>query len=263
MKVLRNWKNWLFPGLTLLIVAGLAVLPLWLSASQDGRLADVVHAEELGEDSNFPARPPELPGRLWLLVQRNSMPENLTIVDQELEGTELDRASGQARTELRRLEETGVLPEGFTESLESFNGNRVYLRDQSDLSSAAFLEMNAYSQKRSAGLWAYLDGESGRILALETYSEYFEKHSLDVEASGRAFLDGLGVEYEPLAAAKADAKFGEALFRLPDSKALYLIQQQWGTVQIRPEADWELLNTLIQEGETVGASVYDALGYDG
>ena len=259
---MRNWKNWLFPGLTVLIVAGLAVLPLWLSAAQDGRLTGVVHAEELGEDSNFPARPPDLPGRIWLLVQRNSMPENLTIVEQMLEGPELERASAQARTELRRLEGAGVLPEGFAESLEGFNGNRVYLRDQSDLSSAAFLEMNAYSQKRSNGLWIYLDGESGRLLALETYSEGFAKNPLDVEAAGRAFLDGLGVEYELLSAAE-DAKSGEALFRLPDSKALYIIQQRWNTVQIQPEADWELLDTLIQEGETVGASVYDALGYDG
>lgn len=260
MKVLRNWKNWLFPGLTLLIVAGLAVLPLWLSASQDGRLTGVVHAEELGEDSNFPARPPDLPGRIWLLVQRNSMPENLTIVDQELEGTELDRASGQVRTELRRLEETGVLPEGFTESLESFNGNRVYLRDQSDLSSAAFLEMNAYSQKRSAGLWAYLDGESGQILSLDVYSMLLAKGPTDAETVGWMFLDGLGCGCEFW-----ESYGGEAVFRVPDTSILYMVRHFGENLRIIPYVDLNAYYTDADQREALGLgnSSIGAPYYDG
>ena len=78
---MRNWKNWLFPLLTALTVTALALLPLHLSTLEDGRLTGTVHTEPLAADNNFPARPPDLPGRIWLLLQLAEMPENLTVMN--------------------------------------------------------------------------------------------------------------------------------------------------------------------------------------
>ena len=69
---MRNWKNWLAPILTCLTVAALALVPLRLSILRDGELTGAVHTEMLAEDSNFPAKPPELPRRLQLLPSRGS-----------------------------------------------------------------------------------------------------------------------------------------------------------------------------------------------
>ena len=82
---MSNWKNWLFPILTGLTVTALALLPLRLSTLEDGELTGTVHAEPLKADNNFPSKPPELPGRLWLLAQYHSIPDFLTIVGQEPE----------------------------------------------------------------------------------------------------------------------------------------------------------------------------------
>ena len=74
--------------LTLLTVLALALLPPRLSALGDGALLGGVHSEELGEDSNFPARPPDLPGRIELLATQQTAPERLTIAEQVLESPE-------------------------------------------------------------------------------------------------------------------------------------------------------------------------------
>ena len=51
---MRNWKNWLFPILTALTVAALALLPLRLSVLEDRELTGTVHAEALTAENNFP-----------------------------------------------------------------------------------------------------------------------------------------------------------------------------------------------------------------
>ena len=82
---MRNWKNWLAPIFTCLTVVALALLPLRLSMLQDKTLTGTVHTEPLAEDSNFPAKPPELLRRLQLLAQQREFAETLTIIGQELE----------------------------------------------------------------------------------------------------------------------------------------------------------------------------------
>ena len=168
---MRNWKNWLFPILTALTVAALSLLPLRLSTLEDGRLAETVHAEPLTADNNFPFKPPELPGRVWLLVQYHSMPEFLTIVQQEPEAEKQKELSAQARTELQKLAELGILPETSGVYNADFSASLLYLRDQRDLSSASFAMLDAYDQKAGKILSLYLDQESGHILALELFSK--------------------------------------------------------------------------------------------
>ena len=147
---MRNWKNWLFPILTALTVTALALLPMRLSTLEDSKLTGTDHAEDLSEDSNFPFKPPDLPGRIWLLVRLNEMPENLTIMSQELEGEDRDR-------EMRRLREAladlgSLLPPSTAALLteadgDSWDWSRYYLRDQTDLSSASFITASTYDQK--------------------------------------------------------------------------------------------------------------------
>ncbi len=230
---MRNWKNWLPPVLTVLMVGCLALLPLRLSVLRDGTLMGTVHAEELGEGSNFPARPPELPGRVWLLAKRDAWPDGLTIVDQRLEEAELDRALEQAQTELEELEAAGILPPAFAEIIDGVTGNRVYLRDQADLSSAGFLELNAYRKGTGEDVRLYLDGESGRILAI---SGWFPGEPLDPEAVGRAFLDRLGLAYET---ERVEPPSASAFFTLTESAAFYQVFRVGSFLQIAPRIDWQ------------------------
>ena len=243
----RNWKNGLFPLLTCLTVAGLTLLPLRLSVLEDRRLTGVVHSEELGEDSSFPARTPDLPGRLWLLAQRNSLPEHLTIVEQILEREELDRTAALALAGLRELEESGVLPEGLTGDIEGFSGSRMFLRDQSDLSSASFVEISTYAQKTADYLRLCLDGESGRILSLEVYSILLAKNLTDAETVGQTFLDGLGCACEFW-----ESYGGEAVFRVPGTSVLYMFRQFGENLGIYPYVDLDAYYTDADRREALG-----------
>ena len=182
---MRNWKNGLFPILTALTVAALSLLPLRLSTLEDGRLAETVHAEPLTADNNFPFKPPELPGRVWLLVQYHSMPEFLTIVQQEPEAEKQKELSAQARTELQKLAELGILPETSGVYNADFSASLLYLRDQRDLSSASFAMLDAYDQKAGKILSLYLDQESGHILALELFSKQLRDFPAAAETIGR------------------------------------------------------------------------------
>ena len=144
---MRNWKNWLLPLLTALTVGALALLPLRLSTLEDDRLTGTVHAEDLTADNNFPSKPPELPGRIRLLTQYQSVPELLTIVGQEPEAAKLEELSNQAWAELARLVKLGILPEKSGVYNRGFRGSLLYLRDQRDLSSAAFAMLDTFNEE--------------------------------------------------------------------------------------------------------------------
>lgn len=232
---MRNWKNWLFPLLTALTVTALALLPLRLSTLEDGELTGTVHAEPLTADNNFPARPPELPGRVRLLAQYQSAPDLLTIVGQEPEAKKREELSAQARRELERLAELGVLPEKSNTYDAEFYAGLLYLRDQRDLSSAAFSLLNTYDKQTREYLSFYLDGESGQILSLEMNSELLWEFSASAQSIGRTFFDGLGLEYELL----NDAQEDFAAFRPADSAAVYWVRRYDDYLGITLEVDWE------------------------
>ncbi len=242
---MRDWKNWLFPLLTCLIALGLALLPLRLSLREDSRLTGVVHCEELQEDSNFPAKVPDLPGRIRLLAQMRSVPDALTIMDQYLEAAALEEAAAQVRKELQRLSDAGILPEMLAESIDEFSGSRVYLRNQSDLSSASFLNMNAFNVDLGAYFQLVLDGETGQMLSLElngwNMGKFSNANSLEI---GRLFLDGLGLTYTE----KTYEKGIISVFSLPEIQAQYFVQSFfYDGLFITPQVDWELLDQMAQD----------------
>lgn len=246
---MRNWKNWLFPILTALTVAALALLPLRLSTLEDGELTGTVHAEPLTADNNFPARPPDLPGRVRLLAQYRSVPEFLTIAAQEPEEKKLAELSAQARADLKRLVELGVLPEKSDTYDGAFYGSVFYLRDQRDLSSAAFAELSGYDDETREHLLLCLDGESGHILALDMTSELLWDFPVPAEDAGKAFLEGLGLDYtldETLM-----GKGETATFRLTDSGARCVCRKYRDYLEIFLEVDWE----------TADDSLRAAMGY--
>ncbi|MDE6456727.1 MAG: hypothetical protein K2L38_12715 [Dysosmobacter sp.] len=258
-----NWKNWLFPILTALTVAALALLPLRLSTLEDGRLTGTVHTEPLAADNNFPSKPPELPGRIWLLAQSRSIPENLTIVGQELDREKLEELSAQARAELEDLAELGVLPEGAEACGAGLDGSLLYLRDQTDLSSAAFAELSAYDKPSSQHLYLCLDGQSGKILSLtlEKVGESLLEFSSPAEASGKAFFDRLGLKYELLRSFENTLWESYAVFRLTDSETLYHVGQIGTSLRITPEVDWEKVDDGIRAAmgyPPVSSVIYDA-----
>lgn len=236
---MRNWKNGLFPILTALTVAALALLPLRLSTLEDGRLTGAVHAEPLTADNNFPAKPPELPGRIWLLVQWQEMPENLTIMSQELEGADRDREMRNLREALGALgsllsPEAALLAEADGGSWDWF---RYYLRDQTDLSSASFVVVSTYDKSRRATLSATMDGESGQILRLAFHNVVGVPCAASALELGEAILDQLGLEYVP-----EQGFDSSAYFRLPDCKSLFWIVKEWNGLDFNFTLDWSAVD---------------------
>lgn len=238
-----NWKNWLFPLLTALTVAALALLPLRLSTLGDGRLTGTVHAEPLAGDNNFPSKPPELPGRVWLLVQWREMPENLTVMSQELDGEERDREMRNLR---EALEDLGSLlsPEAAALLAEADGGSwdwfRYYLRDQTDLSSASFVVASTYDKSRRVSLYATMDGESGQLVSLALHCEDGVSCGASTLELGKAILDRLGLNYTP----EQDSDTS-AYFRLPDCGSLFWIVKEWNELDFSFTLDWSAVDEEI------------------
>ena len=232
---MRRWRNALLPLLTVLTVLCLSLLPSRLSEARDRGLLGTVHAEELGEDSNFPYRPPSLSGRIWLAAQGNDLPDTLAEVHQELVGTELDRAGAAALAEVRALEDLGILPEGLPEEEAVVYGTWGYLRDPADLASASFLEMQLVWEERGEYLSLLLDGETEKTLTLDYVSLANRKRSLDMESLGRAFLERLELDssWEEL-----DMSKQYAAFRLPESHTVYSFFMDGITLRVVPQVDW-------------------------
>lgn len=237
---MRNWKNWLFPILTVLTVAALALLPLRLSTLEDGELTGTVHAEPLTADNNFPARPPDLPGRIRLLARWQEMPETITIMSQELEGGDRDREMARLREALAELgdllspEAAALLAEADGDSWDWF---RYYLRDQTDLSSASFIEATTYDKERRITLSAVLDGESGQLLRLVFHTVDSVPCETSPQKLGEAILDRLGLAYT--LGERFDAS---AYFRLPDCESLFWIMSDWNELDFSFTLDWDAVD---------------------
>ena len=250
---MRNWKNWLAPILTGLTVVALALLPLRLSALQDERLTGTVHTELLAEDSNFPAKPPELPRRLQLLAQQRELADTLTIIGQEVEGSALAENIRLARGELANLAEAGVLPQEIDPDIAELFASKLYLRDQTDLSGASFVRLDGYDRDSGEYHSLVLDAETELLVELELDSVWILKAPLpDPAALGAAFLDRLGLEYQ---AVSHDPLL--ACFRLQGAPVVYYVSISHTTLRIAPWLDWEALELSGSWNEALG-SVMDS-----
>ncbi|EOS64230.1 hypothetical protein [Oscillibacter sp. 1-3] len=244
---MRNWKNWLAPILTGLTVVALALLPLRLSTLQDERLTGTVHTEPLAEDSNFPAKPPELPRRLLLLAQQRELADTLTIIGQELEGAALTESTELGRGELADLVVSGVLPKYLDPDNAELFAGKVYLRDQTDLSSAGFIRLDGYDRDSGEYRSLVIDAETGLLVEVELDSIWILKDTPDPAALGAAFLDRLGLEYQTFS---HDPLL--ACFRLQDGPVLYYATISRTTLHIGPWLDWEALELSGSRNETLG-----------
>ena len=250
---MRNWKNWLAPIFTCLTVVALALLPLRLSMLQDKTLTGTVHTEPLAEDSNFPAKPPELLRRLQLLAQQREFAETLTIIGQELEGSALTESTELGRRELADLVESGVLPEHLNPDNAELFAGKVYLRDQTDLSGASFVRLDGYDRDSGEYHSLVLDAETELLVELELDSVWILKAPLpDPAALGAAFLDRLGLEYQ---AVSHDPLL--ACFRLQGAPVVYYVSISQTTLRIAPWLDWEALELSGSWNEALG-SVMDS-----
>lgn len=249
-------KNWLAPIFTGLAVLALALLPQRLSVLQDQKLTGAVHAEELAADSNFPAKPPELPGRIWLLAQWMDGSENLAVVGQELadDAGESAKTLAMAREAVAALKESGAVPrEVPLEDIQAFDGQRLYLRDRSSLSSAEFLTLESADKRVGAHLFLILDGETGQVLHIRLNYPAVSNYADTAASAGRALLDGLGAWTELLA-----DEWLYAVFRLPDCRALYYAVLERNSLTIAPGIDWEAVESSADgeyRGDLPGISV--------
>lgn len=241
----KRWKDLLPPLAAALAVLVLALLPQKLSRVRDAALEGAVHPEALREDSNFPAKPPELPGRARLLGKNTSGFNNFTSMYQSLEGAELEEAAAQASKAMAALEEAGVLPPGAVPDPGDFyTGDAWYLRDQTDLSSAGFWELHAYSPPAVEYLQLFLDRESGEILALELLAPALSDWEQEALETGGKFLNRLGLEYTWL-----DGAGRESVFCLEDGETMYYVRRPRDGLDILPR--WE------GETDLSNAAVYD------
>ena len=242
---MRNWKNWLAPIFTCLTVVALALVPLRLSTLRDQQLTGTVHTEALAEDSNFPAKPPELIRRLQLLAQQRELADSLTIIGRELEGRVLAENVGQVRGELAALVEAGALPDALDSSNAELFGSKLYLRDQADLSSAGFVNLGGYDKASGEYRSLVLDAETGLLVDLELDCAWILKEPLDAAEAGAAFLDRLGAAYQLV-----DSNSLCACFRLQGAPVLYYTTIGRTTLHIGPWLDWEAPE--LSQGAAVG-----------
>ena len=254
---MRNWKNWLLPILTALTVTALALLPLRLSVMEDGKLTGTVHAEPLAADNNFPAKPPELPGRVWLLVQWQELPENLTVMGQELEGEDRDQEMRNFREALADL---GSFLSPSAEALlaeaggDSWDWSRYYLRDQTDLSSASFVTAQAYDKFPGSFISVTLDGMDGRILSLYFSSVDAMEPDSSPRELGEALLNHMGLSYELAQdGSEEDGVYGFATFRLPECKSWFTLHQLRHELNFSFTLDWSAM-----DGETAASYGHEA-----
>lgn len=228
----EGMRRCLPPLLAALTVLVLALLPPRLSLLGDE--TGVIHTEALGEDSNFPARPPELPGRIDLLAWWRQSPGSVTIVEQSVEELAAQReAEARARGALAELTEAGVLPAGQPDFEEGFTVSRLYLRDQSDLSSAGFWLVENRDQKEYA-LSMALDMETGRALTFRLAGPRVFMEDLTPQEMGRRFLDRLGLESQP----QGVSGLYSYDFRLPDCRSVLTTTVSHRLMKFDLEVDW-------------------------
>lgn len=249
---MRNWKNWLAPILTGLTVVALALLPLRLSTLRDQQLTGTVHTEALGSDSNFPAKPPEFIRRLQLLAQQRELADSLTIIGQELEGRALTENAELARGELAALVEAGVLPDALDADNAELFASKLYLRDQTDLSSAGFVNLGGYDKESGEYRSLVLDAETGLLVDLELDCAWILKEPLDAAEAGAAFLDRLGVAYQLTDHEDHDGSAYWACFRLQGAPVLYYATIGRSTLRIGPWLDWESPELFQDRGDALG-----------
>lgn len=232
---MRDWRNWLLPLLTCLIVFVLALLPLKLSTLQDNSLTGTVHSEELTADGGFPAKPPDLAGRIWLLAQSEELEDNLSCISYLLEDDlELQEARSLMDFEIKGLQLARVFPSNLSSFPDSFTAVRTSLRDQTDLSSTQFLFAFARDTVGGCTLSMQLDLEAGRAVSLRLYSPALPRYLSSAQDLGQAFLDRLGLTYELL-----EETDGDMIFRLPEQLYLcYNVYLSWDTLTIHPGVGW-------------------------
>lgn len=253
---MRNWKNWLFPLLTCLTVAALALLPVRLSALRDSQLTGTVHAEPLSEDSNFPFKPPELPGRIWLLSQYKVFPDRVVLMEQSLEKDSEDwrNAAGMANAELYALYGAGVLPLQIVEPYLDYSVTRLYLRNPEDLSSAGFLMMGANAKETGFYVDLVLDIETGKALAVDLSAKKgypFDAPALEL---GKAVLDRLGLGYVP-----GEDHGAAASFRLPEcGSEFWMLNESGRWLNFSFELDWSAVDAETAEMYGWSVSATDA-----
>lgn len=253
---MKNWKNWLFPILTCLTVAALALLPPRLSTLRDAQLTGAVHAEPLSEDSNFPFKPPELPERIRLFSQYRISPDRVVLMEQRLEKESEDwrNAVGMAGAELDALYGAGILPFQIEEPYPDPSVVRLYLRDPEDLSSAGFLLMSASAKETGFYLDLVLDIETGKALAVDLSANKdcsFDAPALEL---GKAVLDRLGLEYIP-----GEDHNAAASFRLPEcGSEFWMLNESGRWLDFSFQSDWSAADAQTAEAYGYSVSAADA-----
>lgn len=159
-------KKYLFPILTCLIVAGVAVLPPYISQLRDEGQFGQIHAEELAADVLPAQEPLDLLERLKLYARWRTPSE--TVPSFQTSETDVDLAA----LVLEGLVEADVIPSQLLwDSVGQADARRILLWNPTDSMSnqtpVEFWRVNIYLGDGS--LSVDLDGDSGRPVCLKLY----------------------------------------------------------------------------------------------
>lgn len=264
---MKNLKKWLLPALTLLVVLGAVLLPPWAAQVKDAQLLGRVHTEEMAGSLSFQAA--SLTDRLGLLARWSAGGEvaSLTqeLADDEIElHTQQPVAPGPApsggqtsddmedlvymllearvRAALDRLAPEGtflrdVLPQG----LEGVTAQRLLLWEPSGGLAASFLQVQ-WEPAQTGRAWSLsltLDEENDLILSLTLKNPHMAGLQAGWGVSGvelpylvgEHYFSYLGVDSEVRIVSDGES----AVYALPESGALYLVQITEDTLTICPD----------------------------
>ena len=203
---MKQVKKWLFPVLTLLIVAGAAALPPYISKARDAGQFGQLHAEVLEADALPVREPPTLLERLELYARWRTPSETIPsfqspVVDGTLPETALREA-------LLCLAEAEIIPNELAERIFDYtNMDNVLLWDPTDsMSGQEPVPIWCISGGLNPGQGSVsidLDAGSGLPLQLSLYDPYMAewlsyKDPDALPELGRRYFDLLGLEAELL-----------------------------------------------------------------
>lgn len=227
---MKRLKAWLLPVLTVFIVLTVTVLPQRLSALQDQKLMENIHAEPLIAENSLPTQPPDLAQRIELLACWMDA-SDVMASQQELSGGAIHHElAGVVLDELYNMTENSVLPkELLPGTIPSTGVYQLYLQRQ--LVGAKYYVFDTYIEAEGVQLWVVLDGETKQILWLELGHPAMEwlYETFSPTDIGAFFLDRLGIENDAVATGKFDS-----IFQIPNLDIAYAISLDLYSLKISP-----------------------------
>ena len=235
---MRQLRTWLLPGLTVLVVLTVTLLPQHLSRLRDQKLMERVHTEALAAENILPVQSPDLVQRISLFSRWMEASDVMSAQNEVAGGEFYDELCAAALQELHSITDDGPVPADLIPSEISFvDVSRMYLQQQ--LVGAEFYVFDTYVKTENTYLWMVLDGETMDLLWLELGLPAMEKYYeiISPVEMGVFFLGRLGVENSPATTGKFDA-----VLHIPDTDLQYCVSLDPNYLKVFPSMTYPIMD---------------------